>query len=132
MHSFAATTTVQFDALSPAAIAAYVASGEPFDKAGSYGGSMAGGGSAGSGALEAWAAGARVDPGCGAARCSIVRAEHPRLPLRTHAPMVAGIQGLAGSFVRGIDGCFFNVVGFPLHRLGVELGALIESGALRL
>lgn len=36
-HSFAVTTNVEFDALSPAAIDAYVASGEPFDKAGSYG-----------------------------------------------------------------------------------------------
>lgn len=42
-HSFACTTTVQFDELSPEAIAAYVASGEPFDKAGSYGARLQGG-----------------------------------------------------------------------------------------
>lgn len=79
LHSFSVTTSVEFDSLSEETIAAYIASGEPFDKAGSY-----------------------------------------------------GIQGLAGSFVRGIDGCFFNVVGFPVHRFGVELGQLIQSGALRL
>lgn len=46
--------------------------------------------------------------------------------------MPAGIQGLAASFVVGIQGCFFNVMGFPLHRFGKELGGLLESGALRL
>ncbi|KAL4424554.1 hypothetical protein ABPG77_010134 [Micractinium sp. CCAP 211/92] len=79
VHSFAVTTNVEFDELSAEAIQAYIASGEPFDKAGSY-----------------------------------------------------GIQGLAGSFVRGIEGCFFNVVGFPLHRFGVELAQLIQGGQLRL
>ncbi|KAL4451472.1 hypothetical protein ABPG75_007134 [Micractinium tetrahymenae] len=79
VHSFAVTTTVEFDELSSEAIQAYIASGEPFDKAGSY-----------------------------------------------------GIQGLAGSFVRGIEGCFFNVVGFPVHRFGVELAQLIQGGQLRL
>lgn len=32
MHSFAATTTVEFDDLSSAALQAYIASREPFDK----------------------------------------------------------------------------------------------------
>lgn len=37
VHSFAVTTSVEFDELSGEAIQAYIASGEPFDKAGSYG-----------------------------------------------------------------------------------------------
>lgn len=26
------------------------------------------------------------------------------------------LQGIGGSFVKGIEGCFFNVMGFPVHR----------------
>jgi septum formation protein len=55
-------------ALSEAEIAAYVASGEPSDKAGAY-----------------------------------------------------AIQGLASLFIERIDGCYANVVGLPLFRLGLLL-----------
>lgn len=42
-----------------------------------------------------------------------------------------GIQGQAGSFVRGIEGCYFNVVGFPLNRFSKEVVGLIEEGILK-
>ena len=58
------------------AITAYVASGEPFDKAGGY-----------------------------------------------------GIQGVAGAFVTGIDGCWFNVVGLPLARVRRLLADPPPAGA---
>jgi len=58
------TTRVVFDRMNEQQIAAYIASGEPFDKAGAY-----------------------------------------------------GIQGRASVFVRRIEGCYFNVVGLPLHLL---------------
>lgn len=32
-----------------------------------------------------------------------------------------GIQGRAGCFVEGIDGCYHNVVGLPINRLAREL-----------
>ena len=32
-----------------------------------------------------------------------------------------GIQGMGGSFVTGIRGCYQNVVGFPLHRFCTRL-----------
>jgi hypothetical protein len=41
-----------------------------------------------------------------------------------------GIQGLAGSFVRRIEGCYFNVMGFPVHRFSSELVALLQDGSL--
>ena len=41
-----------------------------------------------------------------------------------------GIQGLASSFVRRVDGCYFNIVGLPVHRLGLEIAALVEQGEL--
>jgi len=65
---FVETTEVDFAVLPSDLIDAYIASGEPMDKAGSY-----------------------------------------------------GIQGMGGAFVRGIRGCYQNVVGFPLHRFCVEL-----------
>lgn len=44
----------------------------------------------------------------------------------------AGIQGLAGSFVRRIDGCFYNVVGFPVNEFSRQLLQLIDEGHLPL
>jgi septum formation protein len=32
-----------------------------------------------------------------------------------------GIQGIGGSFVTGIEGCFHNAVGFPMHRFCATL-----------
>jgi septum formation protein len=68
-------TQVFFDKLSKSEMENYIASGDPFDKAGGY-----------------------------------------------------GIQGSASRFIKGINGCYFNVVGFPTHlfyemvkELGTEL-----------
>ena len=57
-------TQVIFDTLDDESLAAYLATDEPYDKAGAY-----------------------------------------------------AIQGLASAFVKGIHGCYFNVVGLPVHRL---------------
>ena len=79
VHSFVETTTVTFDNLSLGEINAYIASGEPFGKAGSY-----------------------------------------------------GIQGMAAPFAKSISGCYFNIVGLPLHRLSRELQVIIDEGKLQL
>ena len=55
--------------------------------------------------------------------------------VRTGEPMDKaggyGIQGIAGSFVRSIDGCYYNVMGFPMHRFTAELKRMVDpSGAL--
>ncbi|CAM6098583.1 unnamed protein product [Calypogeia fissa] len=41
-----------------------------------------------------------------------------------------GIQGTGGSFVKGINGCYFNVMGFPVHRFAEEVDTLIKAGYL--
>lgn len=66
------STGVRFRGLSDPEIDAYVATGEPLDKAGAY-----------------------------------------------------GIQGYGATFVEGIDGCYFNVMGLPVVRL---LEVLAETG----
>lgn len=71
------TTRVLFAPLSESDLLAYVASGEPFDKAGAY-----------------------------------------------------GIQGLAAKFIPRIEGCYFNVVGLPLHAVHQLLSAALAGGSL--
>jgi septum formation protein len=68
-------TRVQFHALSDAEIEAYIATGSPFDKAGSYG-------------IQDW-------------------------------------MGYLG--VSGIEGCFYNVMGFPISRFYRELQAFCQE-----
>ena len=41
-----------------------------------------------------------------------------------------GIQGLAGRFVEGVEGCYFNVVGLPLPRLIEMLSQFIDISSL--
>ena len=38
-----------------------------------------------------------------------------------------GIQGRAGAFVERVDGCYYNVVGFPLNRLSREIAAFLAE-----
>ncbi len=38
-----------------------------------------------------------------------------------------GIQGLGALMVRGVEGCYFNVMGLPLARLGETLRALFST-----
>ena len=38
-----------------------------------------------------------------------------------------GIQGLGGQMVRGIEGCYFTVMGMPMHKLSVALAQLAED-----
>ena len=71
---FSEVTEVEFAPMTEEEMQAYVASGDPMDKAGAY-----------------------------------------------------GIQGGASRFIRGIRGCYFNVVGLPVHRLYEEWKAWIEQ-----
>lgn len=73
--AFVEVTKVRFHHLSTEAIEAYIATGEPFDKAGGY-----------------------------------------------------GVQGIASSFCAGLEGCYFNVVGFPQARFCQEvISSILEE-----
>ena len=72
IKTFYESTEVHFDELDIDTIRAYVAPGDPMDKAGSY-----------------------------------------------------GIQSIASSFVHKLNGCYFNVVGFPIHRFAKELLSML-------
>jgi Maf-like protein len=41
-----------------------------------------------------------------------------------------GIQGLGGQFVKGVDGCYFNVMGFPMSSFGMRMAQLIAEGKI--
>jgi len=42
-----------------------------------------------------------------------------------------GIQdGIGTTFVRAVNGCYWNVTGFPVHRFSKELLALLEQKLL--
>jgi septum formation protein len=71
--NFYGSTAVRFDSLDEDTIAAYVATGEPMDKAGAY-----------------------------------------------------GIQGLGGSLVREIQGCYYNVMGLPINKLSQMLRIFVS------
>lgn len=43
-----------------------------------------------------------------------------------------GIQGIGGTLVKRINGCYFNVMGLPLHRLSQEMTRLLETGQMQL
>jgi septum formation protein len=77
--SFHETTRVTFTEVSDDEVAAYVATGECFDKAGSY-----------------------------------------------------GVQGPAAMWVSGIKGCYFNVMGFPVHRFAAALSGMVKDGTVPL
>jgi len=38
-----------------------------------------------------------------------------------------GIQGSAGTFVKAIHGCYFNVMGFPVHTMSTHLAHIYET-----
>ncbi len=56
---------------------------------------------------------------------------HPRRCTRGHSDKAGayGIQGAAGAWIPGIEGCYYNVVGLPLRRLAEEGEALLAAAA---
>lgn len=60
--------------------------------------------------------------------------EEARAYVATKEPMDKagsyGIQGFGGTFVKKIDGCYFNVMGLPINLLASNLKSIIEEGLL--
>ena len=42
-----------------------------------------------------------------------------------------GIQGPAGAWVKSLKGCYFNVMGFPVHAFAAALQEVIAQGQLQ-
>ena len=38
-----------------------------------------------------------------------------------------GIQGIGGQMVKQLDGCYFTIMGLPMHRLSRELSLAISK-----
>jgi len=43
-----------------------------------------------------------------------------------------GIQGPAGAFVSSLTGCYFNVMGFPVHKFANIVSDMIKDGTIKL
>lgn len=41
-----------------------------------------------------------------------------------------GAQGPAGLWIKRLEGCYFNVMGLPIHDLARSMKQLIDSGQL--
>eukprot|EP00955_Chlamydomonas_euryale_P118866 366564-Chlamydomonas_euryale.AAC.7 len=110
VRKFSSTTNVVFDELDAATIQAYVESGEPFGKAGAYG----------------------IQGIAGRCNCTLphVLRPHPVEDWQSAFPGVTSLLIAAGSFVRCVDGCYFNVMGFPLNAFCKEMVDLIDNGDL--
>ena len=42
------------------------------------------------------------------------------------------VQGLASIFIQGLDGCYFNVVGLPVHKLNELMTSFLGHGLVQL
>ena len=119
--TFAESTNVCFGELSEADIDAYVASGEPMDKAGSYG------------IQVLWHTAWCLPDACNAAAWNLLCcccAFLPALCLLGLSLMLCSVrmaQGLGGQFVDRIEGCYFNVMGFPMRRFSTEFSRLLDE-----
>ena len=48
-----------------------------------------------------------------------------------HPTWVPCIQGPAGAFVSSISGCYFNVMGFPIHKFANTMSDLIKDETIK-
>jgi predicted house-cleaning NTP pyrophosphatase (Maf/HAM1 superfamily) len=68
--------------------------------------------------------------------CSVIHSLHDWLGYRRYVdsgePMDKaggyGIQAAGGQLISGIQGCFYNVMGFPMHRFSAHLAELLSDG----
>lgn len=75
---------------------------------------------------------------CGYARTQVTFAslteDEIRAYIRTQEPMdkagAYGIQGFGSQFITRVEGCYFNVMGFPIRRFYEIVRDLIEKGEL--
>jgi len=63
-------------------------------------------------------------------RLHATRLEHINTTHRDKAGAYGIQEATGGSLIQGINGCYYNVVGFPLYRFCKEVRSLMDSRLL--
>lgn len=132
VKSFSETTKVTFASLKEAEMLAYIKTGEPFDKAGGYGVFT----SCYAPFYFASSSTASMKEQFIQTLCVFFLQTCTRVDSQEFVNLTflnaAGIQGPAGAFVSSLTGCYFNVMGFPIHKFASTISDMIKDGSIKM
>ena len=142
VKSFSETTKVTFASLDEAEMSAYIKTGEPFDKAGGYGGCtsrficfllVSQKTRTNFHLLSHYSTLCVLLPKIAHSLSTpLTTTSRNVLFLTQKTKIAAGIQGPAGAFVSSLTGCYFNVMGFPIHKFANTMSEIIKDGTIKI